>query len=1054
VSIVTLRPNADSNVQWTPSSGGSRNAMLNDDSDSTYISNTSAGTSVYSSIEVGTTTLTATQRIKAVRFRHRAKMNTAAYLQLKFVSFGQSASKAAITWARNSASGIINQASAWFTTDAHGDAWNQQKIDTLQLREFGSGGTDAVRVYEQYVDVDVRNQPVITGAPNVTGNTTTAQPTVDWAYSDVDGDPQNSYQLKIFTAAQFAAPGFDAETSPNTWDSGVQLNGASSAVVGIKLVSGVSYRACVKVGKNFNGSPWFSAWVASAAFTILTDTVPIPTITITPDNVLPRIRNLIRVDAEMNLLSGPQASFESVPITGTGGWVAGAFTKITPTGTQHLHGVSAMSMQNISGVSNTIFANTTPNAGGFAVKAGQPYLAIVFFRAVATGRPCKTRVAFYDWNGVYIAGGDMLSPAVNDVTTGFTQCPVFGVAPAGARTAAIEVQAGVGTLTVANEIHIVDQVAMIPLTLGNLLFDNQASMESAADPLGLESKVNCSAGRTQAQALDGLASFAVTGAGAGDMKAGTADAYRIPIDASWIGSTITGRYAVRALSTTRPAKAELLFFNALSGGSNIATLSGSNVTDSNTAWTEPIFVTGTIPAGAVAVELRFTFTGGALNEVHFIEKASVTIGDSTRWSSGVAWSAGGLSNVDTVRVEFTDWTPVHSRLINMLNPQIANAGKVAGGIAGSIDGFFKRYNEDLVEFDHTVVDSPLPNSEGVIAWTVGQPAFSEFDFGTAKNTYDPTYTFPCVPGLQVTFSVYAKARVGTHSCKLFVYPIDQTGAQVGLGTETNSGTQTVDTTWRRLQATITPPPGAVGLRGMFENSNGDLATYLFEGLQLELGSVVTAFHDGQGQIPAWQPVRDAYTALVTDARTAVASVFDREAAPGVVRMYRARTLVTFSDGTTVASDYSTYVQTRLNLLGRGNWIISDPQQPALNILVDVTTPLPESIDEDLQELHPIRPNAVQDFGQRPVVSSDWISGDNGTLTIIVTSERDWYTLKQLARTKRSLLLRFPEGGQRYIRFNSRSWPRTPQTTSCDPNDFYRRVLNAQYVQTERPVVLQ
>jgi hypothetical protein len=82
-----------------------------------------------------------------------------------------------------------------------------------------------------------------------------------------------------------------------------------------------------------------------------------------------------------------------------------------------------------------------------------------------------------------------------------------------------------------------------------------------------------------------------------------------------------------------------------------------------------------------------------------------------------------------------------------------------------------------------------------------------------------------------------------------------------------------------------------------------------------------------------------------------------------------------------------------------------------------------TIDEDYVEAHPNRPNERQPYGKRPVIVSDWISGKNGQMSIVLLTNEDWSTLQDLLHVPRALLLQYPEGGQRYMRFVSRSWNR-------------------------------
>lgn len=882
MSIVTLRPDGDNNAVWA-TTGANRFSVLNDNNDATYCTGPSAGTSAYQSLAMGTTTLTATQRIKAIQYQMRYQFLGASYVALRFVRAGDSEAKLAIVQQAAGALAIRTVTSPFFPTDASGQEWNNTTLASLALRLYGSNTN--VRVMELWAFVDVRNQPTV-ATPTVSDNTTSSRPTVAWVYSDSDGDPQAAWHVRIFSAAQFGIAGFDPATSPFTLEM-KGSSGADTVTANGDLVNGVSYKAYVRVAKSFGiggfdpstrtfvPDLWWSTWVASAQFTEAFEPVPQPALTVAPDNTVPHLRNLLTVDAKLNLLSADDASFE----TGLGTWVNDANATLVQDATQFLKGTKSMRLT--AGIAADMAARTANGATtAYPAIAAQSYRFLASFRAGTTGRSCRVKVRWLDGAAVQI-GAEVVGTSVADTNAGWTQATLLATSPAGTALAVVVVE------------------VLAP----------------------------------------------------------------------------------------------------------------------------------------------------AAGEQHYVDATSMSTSGST------TWFAGGLSNLDAQLVEFTDWTPSHSVITNILNPQIASAGEAVGGT----DGFYVRFAEDRLVLDPSVV-AAVTDSERSLRWDVGHAAFSFLDIGAPQGVYEPTYTFPCVPGRAYTFSAYIRALSGSHSGKLFLFPIDQTGAQVGAGTEVNSGTITITTNVTRFSVTMSSvPDGTVGLRGGFENSNGDLTSFFFDALQLEDGSVLTPWQQGQGQIPAWQPVRGAKTALTTDPRVAQSLVWDREAPPGVIRMYRATNQIIYPDGSVGVSPVSTYVQSRLGLLvtatGDRLCILKDPANPAHDLSVRLAS-LNERISEDLTESHPIRPNQVGGFGQRPVVISDWIGGDDGTLELIVTDEADWYPLKQLLRTKRPLLLQLPEGGQRYIRCKDRSWPRERigPTPGTNPS-LFMRVVAVDYVEVDRPVVL-
>jgi hypothetical protein len=90
---------------------------------------------------------------------------------------------------------------------------------------------------------------------------TTSSPTIEWTYTDSDGDQQDYYQIKFFTAAQFGAVGFNPTTSIPVYDSGEIASGDFSTGItdGTLLVDGV-YRIYLRAGKVIAGNILYSDW--------------------------------------------------------------------------------------------------------------------------------------------------------------------------------------------------------------------------------------------------------------------------------------------------------------------------------------------------------------------------------------------------------------------------------------------------------------------------------------------------------------------------------------------------------------------------------------------------------------------------------------------------------------------------------------------------------------------------------------------------------------------------------------------------------------------------
>jgi hypothetical protein len=282
MAITTVRPNATASgsTLYTITGGsGSLHAALSDDSDSTYIAKSSSITGQATALlDFGTTTITSAQRVKRVRVRARVSTpnDTGRFnVYLGSRADNQNYFHSALAVRGTNALGVA--VGPWFTSAPNGTDWSSETINGLRVKltEYNDS-TNVANTYELYVDVDVSAQPTVTvSAPTGTITSTTA-PDVTWAYADTDNETQAYYEIKVFSAAQYGAGGFSADTSIPTWGSGEIASTDGTAVVGELLLS-ATYRAYVRVAKAVNGSPFWSAW-AYSQFTINVTPPSVPTL--------------------------------------------------------------------------------------------------------------------------------------------------------------------------------------------------------------------------------------------------------------------------------------------------------------------------------------------------------------------------------------------------------------------------------------------------------------------------------------------------------------------------------------------------------------------------------------------------------------------------------------------------------------------------------------------------------------------------------------------------------------------------------------------------------
>lgn len=282
---VTVRPDATGtgSGNFTVTGAGSAHAATSDNSDSSFIrkSNSVAGTATLT-LQFGDTTIAATEQVRRVRLRARVETDNAnGRMDLMLGTRIDGTNYFYTGYAVRGAVGVSTPADvtgAWFTASPDGASWDQARVNALraQFIEY-KDTTDRGYVYELYIDVDKATQPTVSVTAPTGTVTTTATPEVQWTYTDPDAaDPQAFYEVRIFTAAQYGAGGFNPATSAATWESGEVASSEPGVIISSLLLS-ATYRAYVRVAKSVNGQPFWSSWQFSQFTLSLT---PPPTVTV------------------------------------------------------------------------------------------------------------------------------------------------------------------------------------------------------------------------------------------------------------------------------------------------------------------------------------------------------------------------------------------------------------------------------------------------------------------------------------------------------------------------------------------------------------------------------------------------------------------------------------------------------------------------------------------------------------------------------------------------------------------------------------------------------
>lgn len=260
----TLRPNGDlaNSGPNTFVGGASATAVLSDNNDASYVNPVLGG---YVRVAFSDVALPGGAVVRTVTPRLRAGVGGASPASVQVSTIFDGTEYPSDTQSTAS----IQTLSFSPFTGAYSNATINGLGMTIWVGSDIGGPYHGHRAYEAYIDVLYANPP---NAPTVSGPsgsvTTTAQPTVSWTHNaGTDGSGQVYYRVRVFSAAQYGAGGFDPSASPAVWDSGDVLSGAASASTGV-LPNGGTYKAYVYTIGQVNGANQWSPWAAGPVFTI------------------------------------------------------------------------------------------------------------------------------------------------------------------------------------------------------------------------------------------------------------------------------------------------------------------------------------------------------------------------------------------------------------------------------------------------------------------------------------------------------------------------------------------------------------------------------------------------------------------------------------------------------------------------------------------------------------------------------------------------------------------------------------------------------------------
>ena len=262
-----LRPNGTVSSSGSVTGAASQHAATSDDSDSSYVTH---GVIEYSVLNLGTLTL-GSDVTKQVRVRVRVQTASGTSSGRGDLTDSSGNILALVVLPATTSAATLSSAYAPVTL-------SQSDIDGLRVKFSSPQSATGIRTLEAYVDLVTVDQPVVAvDAVSPDPYTASSVVPISWVNTfDADGGGQTRYAIRVYTAAQYGAGGFDPGSSDAYYTSGSTVSSATSADVG-PLETGITYRAYVRTAQTVNGARHWSEW-AYDQFTVDLTTADVDTV--------------------------------------------------------------------------------------------------------------------------------------------------------------------------------------------------------------------------------------------------------------------------------------------------------------------------------------------------------------------------------------------------------------------------------------------------------------------------------------------------------------------------------------------------------------------------------------------------------------------------------------------------------------------------------------------------------------------------------------------------------------------------------------------------------
>lgn len=517
--------------------------------------------------------------------------------------------------------------------------WSPTDVNNLRGRvglrsPNTASGTEVANLYHLLLDVEYNERPVVNLLTPAPGLFEVSAPLVSWDYTDPENDAQQSFEIKIFTQAQYSAGGFSPDTSAPYATSGRVFSQAARSWQSTALPNG-NYRVYVRAWQTpIVGQDVVSAWDSADINLVALDIAP-PTIAVVPSPYSDDFSTYLQLMGGMNLLPLDSSAAEQANQWG----IVGPATSALDVGNGNAHsgtGSAKITSTGAGSVTAFSFATTTLDTtkiGNNRLLRCRVWVKPTVTRTISIGLYLQTAASVNVYAAVDITGVSCPANQWTELST--TAAVASGVLISQARAVIIWQAAGAG------EVTFVDDASIAPAQVRIATYDptNDSFFEATAG--GWVALANAHVPVRQTGTV-------YMGAGALQMQATAAGTMKVRLYTPGSGVAIDVRggssWKLRAILRGTAGRAVYLGYTAYDkNGVQIFSEDGASIGalgSPNATWNvyERNIV---IPSTAIAIYPHVAIAGMGAAEIAYMDNFVVfeRVDTTTAWGRGGLWDA-------------------------------------------------------------------------------------------------------------------------------------------------------------------------------------------------------------------------------------------------------------------------------------------------------------------------------------------------------------------------------------------------------------------------------